>query len=169
MSFLKKIFGSKQKTEGLDMEDFWSWFSRHAAEFHRVVRNNEQVDSAFLEKIMPKLQNLNNQFYCLTGMCDEETAELIITTDGVIKSFVFVEELVAAAPLIPGWRFTALKPPTNIRSFSLNMSDYKFDNSNIQFCYNDSEEYPDEIDITLLCDHYREENEESVTQGCLLF
>lgn len=169
MRFLKKIFGSKQKAEGADNEDFWGWFSRHAAEFHRIVKNEEQVDGVFLEKLMPKLQNINTQFYCLTGMFDNETAELVITADGDIKSFVFVEELVASAPPIAGWKFTALKPPTDIGSFSLNMKDYKFDNSNIRFCYNDNADYPDEIDISLLCDHYTEENKESVTHGCLLF
>jgi hypothetical protein len=169
MSFLKRIFRFKQKTAAADKEGFWDWFSRHATEFHRIVNKDEQVDAAFLERLMPRLQSLNPQFYCLTGMYDDTTAELILTAEGDIKSFVFVEDLVAGAPVIKGWKFTALKPPTDIESFSLNMNDYTFNSSNIRFYYNDDAAYPDEIDISLLYDHYTEENKESVRQGCLLF
>ena len=169
MRLLKKIFGSKQQAKDTSQDDFWGWFSRHAAEFHRIVKSDEEVDAAFLERLMPRLQRINTQFYCLTGMYDDDTAELVVTADGDIKSFVFVEELVASAPVIAGWRFTALKPPTDITAFSLKMWDYKFDNNNIRFYYNEVDGYPDEIDICLLCDHYTEENKDSVTQGCLLF
>jgi Family of unknown function (DUF695) len=169
MNFLKKIFGSRQKPGKRNNVDFWAWFAQHASPFHRIVKNDEQVDADFLEKIMPRLQSINDQFYCLTGMYDNDTAELIVTAEGDIKSFVFVEELIARAPAIAGWRFTALKPPTNMQSFSLNMNEYKFENGNIRFYYNEDAAYPDEINISLLYDHYTEENKDIVSQGCLLF
>ncbi|HEY8968971.1 MAG TPA: DUF695 domain-containing protein [Puia sp.] len=169
MNFLKKIFGSKTSATTTSNEEFWNWFSRHATEFHNIVKKQEDVNDAFLEKLIPRLQSINAQFYCLTGMLDDDTAELIVTSDGIIKLFVFVEEFIQSAPVIPGWKFTALKPPTDIKSFSLNTKGYSFTNSNIQFCYNNEEAYPDEIDISLIYDNYTEENKESVTQGCLLF
>jgi len=169
MNFLKKIFGSRKAEEVIDDEDFWVWFPRHASAFFQVVKKSQQVDDDFLEKVMPRLQNINTQFYCLTGMCDKDTAELVITAEGDIKSFVFVEELVGRAPAIPGWKFTALKPPTAMDSFSLNMDAYDFDNNNIQFFYNEDEDYPDEINISLLYTGYSEQDQKTITQGCLLY
>ena len=43
-------------------------------------------------------------------MYDDKTAELIITAESDIKTFVFVEELIDEAPVLKGWKFTALKP-----------------------------------------------------------
>lgn len=169
MSFLKRIFGGKQKANKISDDEFWSWFARHAGEFHRIVKIDYNVDDNFLEKVMPKLQSINKQFYCLTGMYDDDTAELIITAEGDIKSFVFVEELVASAPVIKGWKFTALKPPANVRSFGLEMNGFRFDSNNTYFYYEEDPAYPDEVTISLLSDHYKEENKEAVTQGCLLF
>jgi len=156
MNFLKKIFGPKSPATPTSNEEFWNWFSRHAAEFHTIVKKQEDVNDAFLERLIPRLQSINAQFYCLTGMLDDDTAELIVTSDGIIKLFVFVEEFIQSAPVIPGWKFTALKPPTDIKSFSLNTKGYSFTNSNIQFCYNSDEAYPDEIDISLIYDNYTE-------------
>jgi hypothetical protein len=65
--------------------------------FHSIVSHEDNVDQDFLDKLFPKLQSLNPRFYCQTGMYDEETAELIVSAESDIKTFVFVEDLVAAA------------------------------------------------------------------------
>lgn len=169
MNFLKKIFGSNKSATTTGNEAFWDWFSRHAAEFHQIVKTQDGVNDRFLERLMPRLQSIHPEFYCLTGMLDDDTAELIITSDGLVKLFVFVEEFVQSAPIIPGWKVSALKPPTDIKSFSLETNGYSFSSSNIQFCYNEDETYPDEMDISFIYEHYTEENKEAVTHGCLLF
>lgn len=169
MNFLKKIFGFNKSGAAPSKEEFWDWFSRHATEFYNIIKKGETVNDAFLGKLMPRLQSINSEFYCLTGMLDDDTAELVVTSDGVIKYFVFVEEFIQAAPDIPGWKFTALKPPTNIQSFTLNTKGHSFSSNNIQFCYNNDNDYPDEIDISLVYDHYTEEDKDSITHGCLLF
>lgn len=169
MRFLKKILGSKKSAATTSNEEFWDWFSCHAAAFHNIVKKQEAVNETFLGKLMPRLQSVNPKFYCLTGMLDDDMAELIVTSDGIIRLFVFVEEFIQSAPAIEGWKFTALKPQTNIKSFSLESNGYSFSSSNIQFCYNKEEDYPDEIDISLIYEHYTEENKECVIQGCLLF
>jgi hypothetical protein len=169
MNFLKKIFGSKKTPPATGKEDFWDWFSRHSAAFHNIVKTQKEVDGNFLERLIPRLHSIHPQFYCLTGMLDDDTAELIVTSDGVLKLFVFVEEFIQAAPPIPGWKFTALKPPTDIKSFSLDINGYSFSSDNIHFCYIKDENYPDEIDISLIYEHFTEENKDQVTQGCLLF
>ena len=102
-------------------------------------------------------------------MTDDDTAELIISTDGIIKEFVFAEEFVAAAPLLKNWKFTALKPASDIETMGIEMDGYEFNNNNISFVSNDMNEYPDEIDITLVHKDYTEENKDIITSGCLIY
>ena len=60
-------------------------------------------------------------------MVEGETAELVFTADGNLKNIVFIEALVAAAPTIKGWRFTALKSPSNSSDIGIKMSEYEFE------------------------------------------
>ncbi len=169
MGFLKKIFGSEEEITVNSYADFWLWFQRNEKEFFRILKKQEKVDEGFLSKLTPLLQQLSENFFCVAGMIDEDTAELIISTDGIIKEFVFAEEFVAAAPLIPGWKFTALKPPTDTESMGVEMDGYEFNSNNISFYSFDQPEYPDEIDITLVHKEFTEENSETITSGSLIY
>jgi len=169
MGFLKKIFGKDEELTINSYADFWQWFKHNEKAFFKTVKEHEKVDEDFLRKITPLLRQLSEDFYCVTGMVDDNTAELIISTDGIIKAFVFAEDFVAAAPSIKGWRFTALKPSTDIGTMGIEMDGHEFNSSNISFFSNDLPEYPDEIDITLIHDDYTEENSETITSGCLIY
>jgi hypothetical protein len=169
MNFLKKLFGPKDKTPITDNKSFWDWFLLQEQSFHAVVKNKKNIESLFLDKLMPQLQQLNKQFYCLTGMYDDNTVELIITPEGDIKTFVFVEELVAAAPTLAHWRFTALKPSTGVKEINMQMNGYTFSHHNIQFYSPVQEDYPDEIDITLVHADFNEADEQILTNGALIY
>ena len=171
MGILKKIFGNKEEGEIIigSYADFWNWFKKQEKAFFKTVKEHDKVDEDFLRKLTPLLRQLSEDFYCVTGMVDDDTAELIISTDGIIKEFVFAEEFVAAAPEIKGWRFTALKPSTDIDTMGIEMEGYEFNSANISFYSNDLAEYPDEIDITLVHKDYTEENKETITSGCLIY
>ncbi|MES2848768.1 MAG: DUF695 domain-containing protein [Bacteroidota bacterium] len=170
MGFLKKIFSGKEEEVTINSyADFWHWFQKHEKEFFKVVKEHSRIDEEFLQKITPQLRQLNEDFYCVTGMADDNTAELIISADGIIKEFVFAEEFVAAAPLVSRWKFTALKPATDIETMGIEMDGNEFNNTNISFFSNDMNEYPDEIDITLVHKDYTEENKDIITSGCLIY
>lgn len=170
MGFLKKIFGHKDEDVVIrSYADFWRWFQKNEKTFFKAVKAHEKVDEDFLRRLTPMLRQLSGDFYCVTGMADDNTAELIISTDGIIKEFVFAEEFVAAAPFIKGWKFTALKPPTDIDTMGIEMDGYEFNNNNISFFSNDLPEYPDEIDITLVHKDFTEENKETITSGSLIY
>src|SRR5882757_2259292 len=113
MSFLKNIF--KTKEEPLQSgEDFWNWFRKNEKTFHKVIKDQGNIEKDFFDKLSPKLNELKDGFFYLTGMYDDNTAELDITADGTVKNIVFVEELIKSAPNIDGWKFTALKPALDI-------------------------------------------------------
>jgi hypothetical protein len=168
MSFLKSIF--KAKDEPIHSNsDFWNWFEKNAKTFHKVVKGQGNVEMDFFDKLSPKLDELKDGFWFLTGMYDDNTAELVITADGTIKNIVFVEELIQAAPKIDGWKFTALKPALDIKDVSIEMSGLKFKDENLHFYANDHSDYPDEIDIIIVHDDYIEENKLTITNGVYIF
>ena len=102
-------------------------------------------------------------------MLDDNTAELVMTADGIIRNIVFVEELVNAAPPIQGWKFTALKPALDIENVRMNMANYVFDSESLSFYSNDHTDFPDEIDITIIHRDFNDEDNSSITNGTYIF
>ncbi len=167
MSFLKKMFGAKEKPVVTDYASFWNWFSENAASFYDNVKGHKDVEK-FLDKVIPVLKQVNDSFFCLVGMYDDNTAEMVITTDGVIKSIVFAEEITSAAPTLQGWKFTALKPPLGFE-MNINMDGYEFSQENLSFVNNNLPGYPDEIDITLVHNDYKEKDKNIIGNGSLIY
>lgn len=168
MSFLKKLFGGKDEAIN-SYDDFWNWFQKNEKEFFSVVKNNKNIEKNFFDKISPKLGELKEGYFFLTGMCNENTAELVLTADGNPKNVVFIEELVNAAPKISGWKFTAFKEAMNNDDFSINMGNYEFSAKNINFYANEYPEYPDEIDVCIVHNDLNEENKNEVGNGTYIF
>ena len=167
MNFFNKLF--KKKENPIETyQDFWQWFQTKEKTFFKAVKKHTDVDRDALSPIMEKLQMLDECFYCQIGMKDDNTADLVITVEGDIKSFVFVDELIAAAPKIDGWVLTNLKPADGI-GCSINMNGYKFDKETISFYENVLPEYPDEIDITLVHKDLTETNKKAITNGTFIF
>lgn len=149
--------------------DFWKFFENQEKEFFQVVKNGDNIEEKFLDVISPKLKDINENFFFLTGMLDAETAELIITVDGNLKEIAYTEDFIDAAPKIENWQFTALKPETDIENLAIRMNDFSFDKNNIFFYSNDDEYYPDEIDLTFIHEDYSEENKDEIFNGTFIF
>jgi uncharacterized protein DUF695 len=169
MNFLKKLLGKKEEINVTDNTSFWNWFMLHEKSFYNAIKSGHNVDDDFLNILMPKLQQVNDRFFCSTGMYSDETAELVITAEGDIKSFVFVEELIAAAPPVSRWKFTALNPPIGLNDTNIKMDGLSFDKNNLSFIDNGTEEHPDEIELIMIHSDYNEENKHIITNGTLIY
>lgn len=168
MNFLKKIFQPKQKNKNY-YTDFWAWFQKNEKVFHKVVKNRNNVELELFNKLSAQLDQLHKGFYFLAGMVEGETAELVFTADGNLKNIVFIEALVAAAPTIKGWRFTALKSPSNSSDIGIKMSEFEFDKDTISFYSHEHADHPDAIDITFVHQDYTEENATLIYNGTFIF
>jgi hypothetical protein len=168
MSLIKNILRPKQQSIR-SYESFWNWFEKNEKTFFKSVRNGGQIEKDFFRKLGPKLNELKEGFYYLTGMYDDDTAELIISPEGVVKNIVFTEELVRSAPPIKGWRFTALKPEMGIEDVNIQMAGFKFNNDKMNFIPVNNPAYPDEIDITIVHDDLTEENKSTILNGTYIF
>jgi hypothetical protein len=168
MNFLKKIFQPKQKNKNY-YTDFWAWFQKNEKVFHKVVKNRNNVELELFNKLSAQLDQLHKGFNFLAGMVEGETAELVFTADGNLKNIVFIEALVAAAPTIKGWRFTALKSPSNSSDIGIKISKYEFDKDTISFYSHEHSDHPDAIDITFVHQDYTEENATLIYNGTFIF
>lgn len=167
MGFFNNLF-SKKETTITTNADFWRWFEQYAETFYKITETGENIQN-FHDKLAPKLQDLREGYYFLSGMYSDTTAELVITADGHIKNFVFVEELIAAAPAIKGWRFTALKPAMDIHTHGIKMDGFDFSSDTLSFYPNEHENQPDEIDITVVHSDFTEDNKDSIILGTHIF
>ncbi|MCO4294205.1 DUF695 domain-containing protein [Solitalea sp. MAHUQ-68] len=168
MNFIKSIF-EKKKQSITSYSDFWTWFQKYERQFFQVVKEHKEIEKDFFDKLSPKLNELKDGYFYLTGMYDTNTVELILTADGNVNNIAFIEELINAAPQISGWKFTALKPELNIKDVAIKMAGYEFNETNIHFYSNVFSKYPDEIDITIVHDDLTDENKSNITNGACIF
>jgi hypothetical protein len=168
MGIFRNLLGTKETTINSN-DDFWNWFQTNEKEFFKVIKNQENIERDFFNKLSSKLNQLRDGYWFLAGMFDNNTAELVITADGIYKNIVFVEKLVQSAPRIENWKFTALKPALNINDVNISMGDLKFSKENLSFYSNDNPGYPDEIDITIIHADYTEDLKEPITNGVYIF
>lgn len=168
MSFLQNIFKPKEDPIR-SYADFWKWFQKNEKDFFKAVKSGEKIESKFFDKLSPKLGEIKEGYFYVTGMYDNSTAELILTAEGNPNHIFFVEELVKAAPDIAGWKFTALKPALSIEQVNIKMYGYDFTGDNLFFYANAPEGFPDEIDITVLHPDILEENKKQIANGIFIF
>ncbi|RUT68559.1 DUF695 domain-containing protein [Flavobacterium cupreum] len=168
MSFFDNILGKKQPSVG-SYSDFWNWFLKNEKEFFNVVQRGENIPKGFFDKLGPKLAEIHPEIYFLAGMIDDQIAELVLTPDGVIKNIYIIEELVNAAPRIEGWKFTALKPPVDIKNVVIEFENFKLNADNLKFYPTINKDYPDEIDLTIVYDHFTEDKKQLITNGVYIF
>lgn len=168
MSFLDKILG-KKGAPIQSYNDFWNWFSANEKAFFKTVQSGENIHQSFFDKLAPKLDEIHEGIYFLTGMFDDHTAELVLTPDGAIRNIYAIEELVANAPKIDGWKFTALKPASDVNNIGITYQDFEFSKENLKFYPRVHEDYPDEIDLVIVYDHFVEEKKSNIANGVYIF
>jgi hypothetical protein len=166
MSLLKKNLKGKVTDP---YENFWNWFCENEQAFFKSVEAGTNIEKEFFDELSPQLDKIKETIYYVAGMHNPTTAELAFAADGEIENIVFIEELVAAAPSLPNWRFLALKPAVDIDDINLEMNGYKFTKANLHFFPNNHPDFPDEIDITIVYDDFNEEDKTPVTSGVYIF
>ncbi|KAF2341564.1 DUF695 domain-containing protein [Flavobacterium tistrianum] len=168
MGFIDKILGKKEAPIQ-SYNDFWNWFSANEKAFFKTVQSGENIHKDFFDKLAPKLDETHEGIYFLTGMFDDQTAELVLTPDGAIRNIYAIEELVADAPKINGWKFTALKPASDINNIGITYQDFEFSKESLKFYPRIHEGYPDEIDLVIVYDHFVEEKKSNISNGVYIF
>ncbi|MDH7461518.1 DUF695 domain-containing protein [Chitinophagaceae bacterium 26-R-25] len=166
MSLLKKNFKKKVTAS---YEDFWTWFCANEQMFFKIVETGDNIQTDFFDQLSPQLDKIKETIYYVAGMHTSSIAELAFAADGEIENIVFIEELVAAAPALPNWKFAALKPAVHIDDINLEISGYKFTKEKLHFFPNHDPDFPDEIDVTIVFDDFNEEDKTAISTGVYIF
>lgn len=90
---------------GDGISGFWRLFAARQAELARAASADTPVYDALLAALQRVDPGLFLEFATAPG-----DSELVITADGDRSLFRLVEEVVAAAPVVPGWTVLALRP-----------------------------------------------------------
>jgi len=168
MGLFSKFIG-KKKNEIITNQDFWTWFAEHEKTFHQVVKSRGNIERDFFNPLSEQLNALRPGYLFLAGMLTDDTAELVLTVDGVVKNIAFVENLVQDAPALKGWKFTALKPALAIDNVEIRMGDFSFGKDNLSFYANTNPNYPDIIDLKVVHADYDANIKGQIDTGVFIF
>jgi len=168
MGVFDNLFKKKAEPAVATYQDFWNWFTKNEKALANAVADRENIEKLFFDPITEKLNQIKDGYLMLVGV-DDGKLDIVFTADGSVKQFVFIEELVAAAPALPGWKFTILKPGLDVKDLAINMGNFTFNHETLAFYAHEQEDYPDEIDIVLVYDDFEEDDKAEVFNGAYLF
>ncbi|WP_165305056.1 DUF695 domain-containing protein [Pedobacter sp. SYP-B3415] len=165
----KKLFRKKAVTLPLTISGFWKWFAGQERDFFQAVRRGSQVEAEFLDVIGPVIGRIIPGTAFLTGMMEDDTAELIFSADGDLRIIPFIEDLVNAAPALPNWKFTALKPALQAEDVNIEMNGLQFTRDNIFFSPVLQPDFPDEIALAVIHQEYEPGQHDDFTNGIYIY
>ena len=172
MGFLQKLMGKHQAIVldkvVHDKNTFWAWFQTQAEAFHHAVITQEKIDTDFFDPLSASLDRMHEGIYFLAGEAEAGVAELILTADGVYRNFAFIEDLVAAAPKLPAWRFVALKPACAIDGFGINMNGLVYSDDTLHFYVREDAKCPQVVDVVMVHSDATA-TEEQLTSGVYVY
>jgi len=89
---------------------FWTWFEQYHKELFDLPNKSDVEFQHWQNELSEHLETLHQDF---KGIITHEKQEAIltVTVDGISDLFNEVDDLVAEAPVITGWKFSALLPP----------------------------------------------------------
>jgi hypothetical protein len=98
----------------LTKRHFWIWFKRHHAEYFMLCNKSKSETKYWLNELNTHLRAYYKFFRFGLIWEKDKTATLIISVDGKVGHFKKADDLIAYAPVIPGWTFFALDQPRPI-------------------------------------------------------
>jgi hypothetical protein len=168
MALTKKAVDSPAEPAMESERDFWNWFKGEEKALYNSLKSQDNVEE-MLQKIIDKLHQFNDGIFCLVGMYDDQTAELVLTPDGNIKNLAFAEDMVNAAPSLENWRITALKPAMGFENLEIEMNGFTFNSDKLKFFTLPNEAKPDDIELYIVHEDFHPDNLNDIGNGTLLY
>lgn len=123
---------------------FWHWFAEH----QREVWAMQNADEPFWDSVQAELHRVDEGLWFeMSGEMNQQR-EFVITAEGNEELFPLVDELVAAAPPLPGWVFVALMPALGFE-FVTEYEGVRYDGSRMWFLPLISEQEPEGLGLRI--------------------
>jgi hypothetical protein len=143
---------------------FWAWFQQQE---HRFRPIKDSVGEELLDEFEEQLHAVSDGLYFEIGGKPEGPYEVVITAGGDPQYFPTVRELIAAAPVIPGWEFIAFKPANNFQ-YHLKYQDLSLNPSEMWFLPLCSKQEPSFLGIRVAIPGYDESEKDNYLNACWL-
>lgn len=111
------------------INSFWAWFVANSDRFRTM---ETPAKEGLLDEIVEKLHTIDDRLYFEVSEPQEGGNELVITAEGDRELFPLVDKMVALAPRLKGWKFTALRPAMGF-GFAVEYSGVKLDPDELWF------------------------------------
>lgn len=91
---------------------FWSWFQEYKNELYYLHKYNLEVQSYYFGELTSKLEDYDKSLgYIIKYPETIGKAEMVITANGNPDGQIYVRNLIAQAPNLSNWKFTAFIQP----------------------------------------------------------
>jgi hypothetical protein len=117
-SAIPPTFPPQTKSE---ISSFWDWFNQYHSKFSKDKNKRDKFVSDVVDRIREVSPNLTVE------IAPGEIDTMAISADGIEADFPLVEEMVAKAPAISGWRIVAFRPPGKLSGVILSYPDLTLD------------------------------------------
>src|SRR5262245_27302886 len=107
-----------------DKKQFWEWFEANNKAYLFLNQVDNKEKERLLNNLLTELHKYCDKLFFEAGGHPDGTQEVIIAAEGNKKYFDKVEELIAAAPKLDGWKFIDFIPPRD-PDFEINFEGVK--------------------------------------------
>ena len=151
---------SFQKT---DEEKFWNWFCKNSQMIYDFESNQEVI----FDKIQEQLYKINSNLTFEISSVKNGKRDFVISADGILEAFPFVEKLYTARPELKEWNFIKFRPRRKIDN-SIKIGNKELHPADIKFMFikDDSD---GKIGIVIFMNGYNENEIEVYDQIGFLF
>ena len=134
---------------------FWNWFLANNEDYLNL--NDDELTHVKKQKLLDQflfhLHDYCDKLYFEIGGWPGQEQELIITADGNKDYFGFVDELIANAPVIENWQFTAFLQPHEL-DYTSNFEDVELKPLEMWFLPLNSASQPKSIGLRISLPNY---------------
>jgi hypothetical protein len=124
----------------MDTNYFWNWFMDNKQIFENILSNIKNIDQNDIDNAMnnfeENLHKCNENLWFRMG--SQNPFELIITAEGNIDIFPFVEEFVKNSPKIENWKIISFIQPKSIDAFYYKKDNYELIANDIFFSFSEN-------------------------------
>ena len=139
---------------------FWRWFKANLAKLAAIQTGQEPV---FMQAYQ-QIQRVHPDLLCEFAKGKDGVREVVISADGKRAAFGAVENLVARAPVILGWKVTAFRSRKSL-DFSIRLDDRDITADDIWF---DTTANGTELDLQLYIKGLNNDTLEMLAQAAFL-
>ena len=118
---------SFQKT---DEEKFWNWFCKNSQMIYDFESNREIV----FDRIQEQLHKINQNLAFEISSVKDGKRDFVISADGIIEAFPFVEKLYAARPELEKWNFVKFRPRRKVAN-SIRIENKELESDDVKFMF----------------------------------